>query len=162
MTFRTVYQDEFTQIDVTDTFNQLYKHITPSLHAFNVCIHLNLLYKRIHSIASMPIFYNSHTAAKYEVSILYTLSILSYNLSYELNCLEKVKEEHGHGFKKEYRHYFETAIEELKGLKDVIDKDHTIEPNYIITMADFLNKLILRGFTELTKTYPEHGFYIKN
>ena len=56
---------------------------------------------------------------------------------------------------------FETAIEELKGLQDVIDKDHTIEQNYIITMVDFLNKLILKGFTELTKTYPEHGFYIK-
>lgn len=84
-----------------------------------------------------------------------------FNLSYELNCLEKIKEENEHVFKKEYRHCFETAIEELKGLKNVIDQDHTIEPNYIITMVDFLNKLILRGFTELTKTYPEHGFYIK-
>lgn len=157
MTFRTVYQDEFTQIDVADTFNQLYEYITPSLHAFNVCIHLNLLYKHIHSIWKMPIYYSSCISKAGE----HVLSVLFFNLSYELNCLEKVKEEHEHGFKKEYRHYFETAIEELKGLKDVIDKDHTIEPNYIITMADFLNKLILRGFTELTKTYPEHGFYIK-
>ena len=91
----------------------------------------------------------------------HVLSVLFFNLSYELNCLEKIKEEKEHVFKKEYRHCFETAIEELKCLKNVIDQDHTIESNYIITMVDFLNKLILRGFTELTKTYPEHGFYIK-
>ena len=161
MTFRTVHQDEIPQIDVYDTFNQLYEYITPSLHAFNVCIHLNLLYKRIHSIASMPIFYNSHTAAKYEVSILYTLSILSYNLSYELNRLEKAKEEHEPNFNKKYHHYFDAIIEELKDFKDVIDKDPSIEQDYIITMTEFLNKLILKGFAELTKTYPEHGFYIK-
>ena len=157
MTFRTVYQDEFTQMDVADTFNQLYEYITPSLHAYNVCIHLNLLYKRIHSIWKMPIYYSSCISKPGE----HVLSVLFFNLSYELNCLEKIKEENEHVFKKEYRHCFETAIEELKGLKNVIDQDHTIEPNYIITMVDFLNKLILRGFTELTKTYPEHGFYIK-
>lgn len=162
MTFR---QDECPQLEkAAGSYNSVYpvyQRIKPALYAYEVCRYLNLIYKQIHSIASMPDYYSLHATENDEMSILSTLSVLSYNLSYELNRLEKVKEEREPGFNKEYRHYFDTITEELEAFKDAIEQDSSIEPDYIITMVKFLNKLILRGFAELTKAYPEHGFYIK-
>ena len=166
MTFRTVHQDECPQIEkAAGSYNSVYpvyQRIIPALYAYEVCSYLNLIYKQIHSIASMPDYYSLHATENDEMSILSTLSVLSYNLSYELNRLEKVKEDREPwGFNKAYRHYFDTIIEELEAFKDAVEQDSSIESDYIITMVEFLDKLILKGFAELTKAYPEHGFYIK-
>ena len=158
MDFRTAYQDEDTQTAYgSNSFEAKWDHISGKLHAYNVCSYLNTLYKRTHYSSTMPVFYSSSCT----VPGASVLDILSYNLTFELGHLEKSKEENGSDFKKDYRYYFDSAIEELEKLKTAIEEDLTVESDYIKEIEDFCDKLILKGFELLSKTYPEHGFYIK-
>ena len=86
-----------------------------------------------------------------------SLTYVSFNLIYELRRLEKAKEEYEPNFKKDYRYYFETIIEELSAL----EKDHTLESEYTKSIKALCDKLIFKGFDILSQVYPEHGFYIK-
>lgn len=159
MDFRTAYQDEDTQTAYgSNSFEAKWDHISGKLSAYNVCSYLNTLYKRAHYSSTMPIFYTSSCS----VPGASVLSILSYNLTFELGHLEKSKEESEPGFKKEYRYYFDSAIEELEKLKVAIEDYLTVEEDYIKEIEDFCDKLILKGFEILSKTYPEHGFYIND
>ena len=158
MDFRTAYQDEDTQTAYgSNSFEAKWDHISGKLHAYNVCSYLNTLYKRAHYSSTMPVFYSSSIS----VAGVSVLGVLSFNIAHELNCLEVAKEESEPGFKKEYRYYFDSAIEELEKLKTAIEEDLTVESDYIKEIEDFCDKLILKGFELLSKTYPEHGFYIK-
>ena len=87
-----------------------------------------------------------------------SLTYVSFNLIYELSRLEKAKAEYEPDFKKEYRYYFETIIEELSAL----EKDHTLESEYTKSIKALCDKLIFKGFDILSQVYPEHGFYIKD
>ena len=159
MDFRTAYQDEDTQTAYgSNSFEAKWDHISGKLSAYNVCSYLNTLYKRAHYSSTMPIFYSSSLSAA-GVSVL---DVLSFNISHELTRLEVIKEESDPGFKKEYRYYFDSAIEELEKLKAAIEDYLTVEEDYIKEIEDFCDKLILKGFELLSKTYPEHGFYIND
>lgn len=142
MDFRTAHQDKWPHGVVIGSR-------TPPEFAFQTCNFLNMLYSNIHYSDNMP---------NYSSGSSMTISVVSHNLKYELSRLEKVKAEYEPNFKKEYRHYFETIMEELT----ILEKDNTPESDYTKSVKELCDKLIFKGFDILSKTYPEHGFYIKH
>ena len=141
MEFRTAHQDKWPNEVVIDSR-------TPHEFAYQTCNFLNMLYRNIHYSDNMPIYSSGSSMV---------ISVVSHNLKYELSCLEKVKEEYDPDFKKDYRYYFETIMEELSALEN----DHTPESEYTESIKALCDKLILKGFDILSQVYPEHGFYIK-
>ena len=142
MEFRTAHQDKWPHGVVIGSQ-------TPPEFGFQTCNFLNMLYSNIHYSDNMPTYSSGSSM---------TISVVSHNLKFELSRLEKVKEEYEPNFKKEYHHYFEAIMEELSAL----EKDHTPESEYTKSIKELCDKLIFKGFDILTKTYPEHGFYIKH
>ena len=142
MVFRTAYQDKWP--------HGVINYQTPlEFPSHQICNCLNMLYRNIHYSDNMP-YYRSDSQM--------VISIISHNLKYYLRRLEKAKEEYEPNFKKDYRYYFETIIEELSAL----EKDHTLESEYTKSIKALCDKLIFKGFDILSKVYPEHGFYIKD
>lgn len=141
MEFRTAHQDKWPHGVVIGSG-------TPPEFAFQTCNFLNMLYRNIHYSDNKPIYSSGSSMV---------ISVVSHNLKCELSRLEKVKAEYEPDFKKEYRYYFETIMEELFAL----EKDHTPESEYTKSVKDLCDKLIFKGFDVLAKAYPEHGFYIK-
>lgn len=139
--FRTAYLDNWPHGVVIGSN-------TISESAFQTCNFLNMLYRNIHYSDNRPT-YSSGTSM--------TISVVSYNLKCELSRLEKAKAQSEPIFKKEYRYYFETIMEELSTL----EKDRTPESDYTKSVKALCDKLIFKGFDILAETYPEHGFYIK-
>ena len=141
MEFRTAHQDKWPNEVVIGSR-------TPHEFAYQTCNFLNMLYRNIHYSDNMPTYSSGSSMV---------ISVVSHNLKYELSCLEKVKEEYDPDFKKDYRYYFETIMEELSALEN----DHTPESEYTESIKALCDKLILKGFDILSQVYPEHGFYIK-
>lgn len=141
MDFRTAHQDKWPHGVVIGSY-------TPPEFAFQTCNFLNMLYRNIHYSDNMTNYSSGYSM---------TISVVSHNLKCELNRLEKIKEEYEPNFKKEYRYYFETIMEELT----ILEKDNTPESEYTKSIKDLCDKLILKGFDIIAKTYPEYGFYIK-
>ena len=141
MTFRTAHQDDWPNGVVIGSH-------TPQEFAFQTCNFLNMLYRNIHYSDNMDTYSSGSSMV---------ISVVSRNLKYELNRLEEAKEEQEPNFKKDYRHYFETIMEELSDLETI----HPLEDSdYARSIKALCDKLIFKGFDVLAKTYPEHGFYI--
>ena len=145
MEFRTAHQDKWPNEVIIGSR-------TPHEFAYQTCYFLNMLYSNIHFSDNMPTYISGSSM---EIN---SLTYVSFNLIYELRRLEKAKEEYEPNFKKDYRYYFETIIEELSAL----EKDHTLESEYTKSIKALCDKLIFKGFDILSKVYPEHGFYIKD
>lgn len=140
MEFRTAHQDKWPNEVIIGSR-------TPHEFAYQTCNFLNMLYRNIHYSDNMPTYSSGSSMV---------ISVVSHNLKYELSCLEKAKEEYDPDFKKDYRYYFETIMEELSALEN----DHTPESEYTESIKALCDKLIFKGFDILSKVYPEHGFYI--
>ena len=140
MEFKTAHQDKWPNEIIIGSR-------TPHEFAYQTCNFLNMLYRNIHYSDNMPTYSSGSSMV---------ISVVSHNLKYELSCLEKVKEEYDPDFKKDYRYYFETIMEELSALEN----DHTPESEYTESIKALCDKLIFKGFDILSKVYPEHGFYI--
>lgn len=145
MEFRTAYQDND---------NPRYPRVvigsrtTPEF-AYQTCNFLTMLYRNIHYSDNMPTYSSGSSMV---------LSVVSHNLKFELSRLEKDKELYEPNFKKDYRLYFEAIAEELS----VLERNHTPESEYTKSVKELCDKLLFNGFDILTKTYPEHGFYIRH
>ena len=142
MEFRTAHQDKWDNevIIGSRTYHEF------AYHAYQTCNFLNMLYRNIHYSDNMPTYSSGSSMV---------ISVVSHNLKYELSRLEKIKAEYEPDFKKEYRYYFETIMEELSALEN----DHTPESEYTESIKALCDKLIFKGFDILSKVYPEHGFY---
>ena len=140
MEFKTAHQDKWPNEIIIGSR-------TPHEFAYQTCNFLNMLYRNIHYSDNMPTYSSGSSMV---------ISVVSHNLKYELSCLEKAKEEYDPDFKKDYRYYFETIMEELSALEN----DHTPESEYTESIKALCDKLIFKGFDILSKVYPEHGFYI--
>lgn len=140
MEFKTAHQDKWDNEVIIGSR-------TPHEFAYQTCNFLNMLYRNIHYSDNMPTYSSGSSMV---------ISVVSHNLKYELSCLEKAKEEYDPDFKKDYRYYFETIMEELSALEN----DHTPESEYTESIKALCDKLIFKGFDILSKVYPEHGFYI--
>ena len=139
MEFRTAHQDKWPNEVIIGSR-------TPHEFAYQTCNFLNMLYRNIHYSDNMPTYSSGSSMV---------ISVVSHNLKYELSCLEKAKEEYDPDFKKDYRYYFETIMEELSALEN----DHTPESEYTDSIKALCDKLVFKGFDILSQVYPEHGFY---
>ena len=160
MTFSTVYQDKF-EVYINDSSTLYY-------HAYQTCNILNTLYNsKNHTLRYagnvLAGYASTNMVVNYNCSISSTLISLSTHLSYEFGRLEKAKEQDT-SFKKDYRYYFDAVIEELSNIYKVLvyPAITMIDANYIKEIEDLCDNLMLKGFEALSKTYPEHGFYINN
>ena len=140
MEFKTAHQDKWPNEIIIGSR-------TPHEFAYQTCNFLNMLYRNIHYSDNMPTYSSGSSMV---------ISVVSHNLKYELSCLEKAKEEYDPDFKKDYRYYFETIMEELSALEN----DHTPESEYTESIKALCDKLVFKGFDILSQVYPEHGFYI--
>ena len=151
MEFRTAHQDKWDNevIIGSRTYHEF------AYHAYQTCNFLNMLYRNIHYSDNMPTYSSGSSMV---------ISVVSHNLKYELSRLEKIKAEYDQDFKKDYRYYFDAVIEELANIKKLLvyPTITMIDSDYIKDIKDLCDNLMLKGFEALSKTYPEHGFYINN
>ena len=160
MLFRTVYQDKF-EVYINDSSTIHY-------HAYQTCNILNSLYDNKnhtlrYAVNVLAGYASTNMVVNYNCPISSTFISLSQHLSYEFDRLEKAKEQDT-GFKKDYRYYFDAVIEELTNIYKLLvyPAITMIDSNYIKEIEDLCDNLMLKGFEALSKTYPEHGFYINN